>query len=122
MRIRYTLCLLSLAASSALAATDLLPIDHGTWVRDGYACDDAPLAASFTYDGQAPHGAHASRCDAAVVAQDGSTYELSSTCRGEGDGTPSRPFTEIERFTVASPTRLTFAHQQDRADYRWCGS
>ncbi len=121
MRIHYTLCLLSLVSSSVLAA-ETLPIDRGTWVREGYACHDAPFAAMFSYDGQSISGPHSSRCETSVVAQAGTTYDVSTTCRGLGDGTPDAPFTEAERFTVESATRVEFAHRQDRAEYRWCGA
>ncbi len=107
-----------LTMSAQAATSDLLPLAHGTYVREGYEAADAPLAAVLEYDGSTIAGAHSSACVSEVLEHDGAAYRIETTCRSAGDGTPATPYKEEERIVVLSPTRMRFAHRDDQAVYR----
>jgi hypothetical protein len=120
MRIAQTLLAAAmLVAASAHAETkDLLPLAHGTYVREGYDAEDAPFAAILEFDGSTFSGAHSSACVSEVLDHDGAKYRVRTTCFAEGDGTPAAPYSEKERIVVQSPTRMQFTHNDDTAIYR----
>ncbi len=108
-------------AGAATASTNsLVPIAAGTWVRDGTACQDAPFAAQFSFDGQAFAGPHASGCRTKVLSHDSDSYRMSTTCTALGDGTPTAKTTEVQRLTIVSPTTVRFSHSKDTAIYHHC--
>jgi hypothetical protein len=122
MRIAPTLVALGMflaASAQAQAATkDLLPLVHGTYVREGFDAVDPPFAAIVEYDGTTFSGPHSSACVSQVLDHDGAKYRVSTTCYGEGDGTPAVPYTEKERVVVQSATQMKFTHGDDMAVYR----
>jgi len=117
-----TFALATLAVSAAAAT---LPLKPGDYVRAGFACAGAPLAARLSYDGRSFTGAHTSNCSTTVRSIQGSRYVLQSTCGAAGDGSPTLSYTEAQTVTVRTSSRITFTHRTgagtlDRADYRWC--
>lgn len=113
------------AATSASAAAvagvkDPLPIEPGTYVREGSFCANAPFAAIFTYDGHDFAGPHSNDCDSRVVSLDGTTYQVATTCRALGDGTPTAPETEIAWVRVKSQVSVQVDRRGDSAAYRRC--
>ncbi len=120
MRIAHALVVAGfLTLSSNLAfAQDLLPVEHGTYVREGTSVDDAPFAAILEYDGTTIAGPHSSACRSTVVSREGNEYRVSTTCDALGDGTPATPYTEEERVVVESARTIRFAHGTDVASYR----
>ena len=108
-----------LVAVSAHAETkNLLPLEHGTYVREDFDATDAPFAAIIEYDGSTFAGPHSSACVSEVLDHDGAKYRIRTTCFAEGDGTPAAPYSEKERIVVQSPTRMQFTHNDDSAVYR----
>jgi len=111
---------LALAAGAASAAT--LPIIAGTYVRDKYACRDAPFAALRDFDGRSFSGAHSSDCDTFILRRHGSNYTIRTTCKAEGDGTPMQPVTQLQTVQVLSSKRFVVIRSTgDQAAYRLCG-
>jgi hypothetical protein len=106
------------AVSAQAGAKDLLPIEHGTYVREGVDAADPPFAAIFEYDGATISGPHSSQCTSTVTSHEDEKYLLSTTCNALGDGTPAAPYTEEERVVVRSATRVKFAHGHDVEAYR----
>jgi hypothetical protein len=120
MRITHALTIagLLIAGSAHAAQHDLLPLQSGTYVRDGASVQDAPLAALIIYDGAAISGPHSSACRSTVLSHHGAMYRLSTTCAALGDGTPAVAYTETQRIVVRSRTTMRFAHGEDVASYR----
>jgi hypothetical protein len=109
---------LAISAEAPAEAKDLLPLAHGTYVREDFDAADAPFAAILEYDGSAFSGPHSSACVSKVLDHDGAKYRVSTTCSAAGDGSPAAPYTEKERIVVQSPTRMQFTHGDDMAIYR----
>ena len=110
--------LLAVSAQAPAQAKDLLPLAHGTYVREEFDAVDPPFAAILEYDGSTFSGPHASACASRILDHDGAKYRISTTCSAQGDGTPAVPYTEKERIVVQSPTRMQFTHGDDMAVYR----
>jgi hypothetical protein len=100
------------------AAQDLLPVEHGTYVREGFSAEDPPFAAIIEYDGTTLSGPHSNACRSTVLSHHGKDYLLSTTCAALGDGTPAAPYGEEERVVVQSSTKIRLAHGNDAASYR----
>jgi hypothetical protein len=107
-----------LAISGHAEAADILPLEHGTYVREGYDAASAPFAAILEYDGSTISGPHSSACVSEVLDHDGAKYRIKTTCFAEGDATPATPYKERERIVVVSSTRMQFTHGDDQAIYR----
>ena len=120
MRISNALIVAGLLSvvSAQVEARSLLPLEAGTYVREGVDVVDAPFAALVAYDGSAFSGPHSSACRSKLLSHRGATYRLSTTCEALGDGTPAVATTEVERVVVVSPTRMRFARGDDVALYR----
>ena len=103
--------------SAFAVAKDLLPVEHGIYVREGTGAGDVPFAATLTYDGSTIAGPHSSACRSTLLSRDGDTHRVSTTCDALGDGTPAVPYTEEERIVVVSARRIRFEHGNDAAWY-----
>ncbi len=112
----------ALTNSVAHAAAPILP---GDYVREGYRCGDAPFAALLRYDGSAFSGPHERDCTTRVMGRSGWRYQLETTCRAAGDGSPRPSLREVQTVVVFSPSRFSFSHetgngQIDSAIYHRC--
>jgi hypothetical protein len=116
---------MTLALTAGVTSAATLPLVVGTYVRDEFACRDAPFAAIKDFDGRAVSGAHSSDCDTVVLRRRGSTFTTTTTCKAEGDGTPMQPFTQVQTVQVLSSRRFvvtpTKAKPTARATFRLCG-
>jgi hypothetical protein len=106
------------AASAHAGSKDILPLQHGTYVREGYDAEDPPFAAILEFDGSTFSDPHSSACVSEVLDHDGAKYRVRTTCFAAGDGTPAAPYSQKERVVVQSPTRMQFTHDDDTAVYR----
>lgn len=121
-----------LAAASLFAIPSLalgaatLPLQPGTYVREGSECVDPPFAAMMTYDGKAFSDPHSHDCRSTIVSRKGADYVVRTNCIAAGVGAAPR-VAETERVTVLSPTRIatlgtTGAGKPDKAIFRRCGA
>lgn len=120
MRIASALIAAGLLLTTTAHATsnDLLPIERGTYVRDGADATDPPFVAMLAYDGSSFSGPHSSACTSTLLEHRDANYRVSTTCLADGDGTPAAPHTEQADIVVQSTTRLRFSHGDDTAIYR----
>jgi hypothetical protein len=113
---------LILSATGAAAAT--LPLNDGTYMREGTACHEAPFAAQFSYSAGAFSYPHATQCRSVIARHSGRTYAVRETCAAEGDGTPARPDTLTTQYRVLSADRVTltkaFGADRTPVTYRRC--
>ena len=81
-----------LAVSAHAESKDLLPLEHRTYVLEGYDAVDAPFAAILEYDGSTFSGPHSSACVSEVLDHEGAKFRIRTTCFADGDGTPGAPY------------------------------
>ena len=116
------LALIALVATVADAAS--LPLKPGTYVLDGTACKEPPLATLFHYDGRAFSYPHATQCRSSIATHSGKTYRIAETCSALGDGTPTKPDTLHATYTIRSHTTVAVSRPTRKGSlaYRWCGA
>jgi hypothetical protein len=98
----------ALAATSPLLASKGLPLHSGTYVQSGTPCRNAPFAAMMSYDGKGLGDPHSAHCRSRILARNGDRYRVSTTCRANGDGSPTTPTTMTT--TLRIPSRTSFVY------------
>jgi hypothetical protein len=100
-----------------------LSLKHGVYVNAEARCRGAPNAGILFWDGTGFSGAHSSRCKSRVLKQSGARFQIDTTCKALGDGSPSPLVTDyVDSFLL---TRLSSASfevlkgNQIKATYRW---
>ena len=101
-----------------------LTLKPGVFVREPYACRDAPNAAIRVWDGTAFSTAGSSRCTTRVLSRKGEQFRISTTCSALGDGTPDNSgYVEELLLTQQSDSRFTISREgQPEGKYRWCSA
>ncbi len=101
-----------------------LTLKPGVFVREPYACKDAPNAAIRVWDGAAFSGASSSKCTTRVLNRQGEQFRISTTCSAMGDGTPDNSnYAEELLLTRQSDSRFSISRKgQPEGKYRWCGA
>ena len=101
-----------------------LTLKPGVFVREPYACKDAPNAAIRVWDGAAFSGAGSSKCTTRVLSRQGEQFRISTTCSALGDGTPDNSgYVEELLLTRQSDSRFIIARKdQPEGKYRWCSA
>jgi len=101
-----------------------LTLKPGVFVREPYACKDAPNAAIRVWDGAAFSGAGSSKCTTRVLSRQGEQFKISTTCSALGDGTPDNSgYVEELLLTRQSDSRFIIARKdQPEGKYRWCSA
>ena len=120
---RTTFTLLSFALV-AFPQSLQLTLKPGAFMREPYACKDAPNAAIRVWDGAAFSGAHSSKCTTRVLSRQGEQFRISTSCSALGDGTPdTSAYTEEITITRRSDKSFVILKEgQPEGIYRWCGA
>lgn len=130
MRVTFSLAVGCYVLLSFLLVADQAPekdgknliLKHGTWVLQGVACNDAPNAAIFSWDGHGFSGAHSAQCVTKVMSQRGAAYRASTTCSALGDGAPAKPYTEEWQIVRKSATQVAITKAGHTDSFRWCSA
>lgn len=83
-------------------------------------CCEAPLAGVVGYDGRALMCASDSHCSSTILRREGDQYQVSTTCRGAGDGSPVTPITVFEVVVVHSSTSIGVRYGDHVMQYQLC--
>jgi len=99
-----------------------LTLQPGVFVREPYACNDAPNAAIRVWDGAAFSGAGSTRCTTRVLSRQGEQFRISTTCAALGNGAPDNSgYVEELLLTRKSDSRFIISREgQPEGKYRWC--
>lgn len=125
MRARFLLAAVALAAPAAANDLPPLPLQPGQYASEEFDCKDAPFAGLFFYDGRSVSGPHTGGCVSRTMAVRGATFEVSTGCTKNGDGSPATPTRLREIYRILSPTRVERAQAASPSIthiYRWCAS
>ena len=98
----------SLAAGAALVSGHVA-LDRGTYVLAGTPCKDAPFAAMRSFDGANFSGPHDARCTTRILGRHANAVRIATTCRANGDGSPTVATTQTETIRLVGRRSFTTA-------------
>ena len=97
---------------------DRLPLEHGMFVVEDVACEDASNADILSYDGQGISSAHIS-CRITNVSNNGNIYQVKQKCVGDGGVGGNAKIIEIWNITIKDKTTWVFDKGRK---YRFCAN
>jgi hypothetical protein len=110
-------------AQNPRSAPDILPLKHGTYVKEDTPCNQISYSSVIWYDGHyiyAPHDfgpSDRALCTTTITSHVGNRYAILRSCRG---GSSSESPIVTYTYDVLGPVRFSWITQGGSFIYRMC--